>query len=92
MSPDEEGITLTKGSRYRIESMETREKPLVTHGIFKGYATIGPDDAIAMQLDESHIELAGRIRLIPCHMIISIDVIHVVEEEKKPEKPHTMYG
>lgn len=92
MSPEEEGITLTKGSRYRIESMETREKPLITNGIFKGYATIGPDDAVVMQLDESHTEMAGRIRLIPCHMIIAIDVIHIVEEEKKPEKPHTMYG
>ncbi len=92
MSPVDEGITLTKGSRYRIESMETREKPLVTHGEFKGYATIGPDDAVCMQLDESHKELAGRIRLIPCHMIIAIDVIEAVEEEKKPEKPQTMYG
>ncbi len=92
MSPNDIGMTLTKGSRYRIESMETREKPLVTHGIFKGYATIGPDDAIVMQLDESHKDLAGRIRLIPCHMIIAIDVIQIVEEEKKLEKPQTMYG
>ena len=45
--------------------METREKPLITNGIFKGYATIGPDDAVVMQLDESHTEMAGRIRLIP---------------------------
>jgi hypothetical protein len=92
MSPGEESVSLTKGSRYRIESMETREKPLLTHGVFKGYATIGPDDAIVMELDESHKDLAGRIRLIPCHMIIAIDVIQAVEEEKKPEKPQTMYG
>jgi hypothetical protein len=92
MSPGEESVSLTKGSRYRIESMETREKPLLTHGVFKGYATIGPDDAIVMELDESHKDMAGRIRLIPCHMIIAIDVIQAVEEEKKPEKPQTMYG
>ncbi len=85
-------MSLTKGSRYRIESMETREKPLLTHGVFKGYATIGPDDAIVMELDESHKDMAGRIRLIPCHMIIAIDVVQAVEEEKKPEKPQTMYG
>jgi hypothetical protein len=92
MSLGEESVSLTKGSRYRIESMETREKPLLTHGVFKGYATIGPDDAIVMELDESHKDMAGRIRLIPCHMIIAIDVVQAVEEEKKPEKPQTMYG
>jgi len=92
MSPGEESVSLTKGSRYRIESMETREKPLLTHGVFKGYATIGPDDAIVMEMDESHKDMAGRVRLIPCHMIIAIDVIQAVEEEKKPEKPQTMYG
>ena len=85
-------MSLTKGSRYRIESMETREKPLLTHGIFRGYGTIGPDDAIVMELDESHKDMVGRIRLIPCHMVIAIDVIQAVEEEKKPEKPQTMYG
>jgi len=92
MSPGEESVSLTKGSRYRIESMETREKPLLTHGVFKGYATIGPDDAIVMEMDESHKDMAGRVRLIPCHMIIAIDVIQAVEEAKKPEKPQTMYG
>ncbi len=92
MKPDDKTFSLTKGSRYRIESMETREKPLLTHGVFKGYATIGPDDAIIMELDESHKEMTGRTRLIPCHMIIAIDVVEVVEEEKKAEKPQTMYG
>jgi len=92
MTPNEGTVTLTKGSKYKIESMETRETPLVTRGIFKGYATIGPEDALCMELDESHKELAGRIRLIPLQMIIAIDVIEAVEEEKKPEKPQTMYG
>lgn len=92
MATESDTLTLTKGSRYRVESMETREKPLVTHGIFRGYATIGPDDALCMQLDESHKEMAGRLRLIPLHMIIAIDVIQAVEEDKKPEKTHTMYG
>ena len=92
MRPEDKVFTLTKGSRYRIESMETREKPLLTHGTFRGYAAIGPDDAIIVQLDESHKEMEGRIRLIPCHMIIAIDVVEAVEEEKKPDKPQTMYG
>ena len=92
MRPEDKVFALTKGSRYRIESMETREKPLLTHGLFKGYATIGPDDAVIMELDESHKDMQGRIRLIPCHMIIAIDVVEIAEEAVKPDKPQTMYG
>ncbi len=85
-------IMLTKGSRYRITSMETRDKPLVTHGVFRGYAAIGPDDGICMELDASHAEMAGKIRILPSHMIISIDVVEQAEERKQKEKPGTMYG
>ena len=44
MKEKEETFVLTKGSKYRVVSLETREKPLVTHGIFKGYAAIGHDE------------------------------------------------
>src|SRR5947208_16607040 len=63
-------IALTKGSRYRIESMETRERTKVTKGIFRGYATIGTDDAIVIELDDSHQELKGKLRLIPLHVVL----------------------
>src|SRR5947208_16069764 len=56
-------VSLTKGSRYRIESMETRERTKVTKGVFRGYATIGTDDAVVIELDESHQELKGKLRL-----------------------------
>lgn len=85
-------IVLTKGSRYRITSMETRDKPLITHGVFRGYAAVGPDDGFCIELDGSHAELAGKIRIIPCHMVISIDVVAQAEERKEKEKPGTMYG
>ncbi|MBI4415759.1 MAG: hypothetical protein HY557_02095 [Euryarchaeota archaeon] len=86
-------VALTKGSRYRIMSVETREKPMLSHGTFRGYATIGPDDAICIELDESHRELAGKVRLIPCHMVLSIDIVEQREEAKaKPDEPKTMYG
>ena len=91
---DSQGIVaLTKGSRYRIESMETRERPKVTKGIFRGYAAVGPDDAIVIELDDSHQELKGKLRLIPVHMVLSVDVLeHLHEEAPKTDKPHTMYG
>ena len=90
--PENDLIVLTKGSRYRITSMETRDKPLITHGSFRGYAAIGPDDGIWVELDASHAEIAGKIRIIPCHMIIAIDVVEQAEEKKEKEKPGTMYG
>ena len=86
-------VVLTKGSRYRIQSVETRDKPMVSHGIFRGYATVGPDDAICLELDESHHDLAGKVRLIPCHMVLSIDVVEQLEERKeKGKEPKAMYG
>lgn len=86
-------VSLTKGSRYRIESMETRERTKVTKGIFRGYATIGTDDAIVIELDDSHQELKGKLRLIPLHVVLAVDVLeHVPGEAAKVEKHETMYG
>ena len=86
-------IVLTKGSRYRIQSIETRDRPMVSHGIYRGPGAIGPDDAICVELDGSHGELAGKIRLIPTHMVISVDIVEQVEEKKeKAKEPKAMYG
>lgn len=90
--PDESTVVLTKGSRYRVQSVETRDKPMVSHGIFRGYGTVGPDDAICLELDDSHKDLAGKRRLIPCHMVLSIDILEQVEEKKeKTKEPKAMY-
>ncbi|HWM51466.1 MAG TPA: hypothetical protein VNO76_09000 [Thermoplasmata archaeon] len=86
-------VSLTKGSRYRIESMETRERTKVTKGIFRGYATIGTDDALVIELDDSHQELKGKLRLIPLHVVLAVDVLeHLQGEAAKVEKQGTMYG
>jgi hypothetical protein len=89
----EDIVSLTKGSRYRIESMETRDHTKITKGMFRGYATIGTDDAIVIELDESHQEMKGKLRLIPLHVILAVDVLeHVPGEGAKVEKQGTMYG
>src|SRR5213593_400975 len=89
----EEIVSLTKGSRYRIESMETRDRTKVTKGIFRGYATIGTDDAIVVELDESHQELKGKLRLIPLHVVLAVDILEQVPgDAPKVEKHGTMYG
>lgn len=86
-----EAFMLVRGSKYRIVSLETREKPLVTHGTFKGYAAIGHDEGICIELDESHKESAGRMRILPTHMIIAIDVIESAKKEDAATEPDTMY-
>ena len=83
-------FVLTVGSRYRIVSMELKDKPLITHGTFKGYTSIGHDDAVVVEMDSNHKDLEGRTRVIPCGMIMSIDVVEVVKEEKK-RVPEGMY-
>lgn len=91
--PESGMVALTKGSRYRVESMETRDHTKVTKGIFRGYATIGPDDALVLELDESHQEMKGKLRLIPLHVVLSVDVLEQVPgETPAPEKHGTMYG
>lgn len=90
---DENNIVLTVGSKYRVKSIESKDAPQITHGKFLGYTPIGPDDGFCIELDESHKEMAGRIRVIPSHMIISIDIIRPAEKEDKKEKPASnMFG
>ncbi len=87
-----ETFVLTKGSRYKLTSAQARDKPMETVGIFKGFTSIGPDEALVMELDESHGEFAGKVRVIPLHMVLAIDVIEAAEEEEEAREPEKMYG
>jgi hypothetical protein len=90
-NPDPE-LTLTKGSKYRIESLESRDKTLVTNGEFLGFTMMGNIDGIAMRLDKTHDHMSGKVRIIPSHMIVALEVIEAKKEEpekeKKPSDPH----
>jgi hypothetical protein len=94
MQRRDEAIVLTPGSQYKIKSLESRDKPMETTGIFKGYAAVAHDTAIVMELDKTHGDQAGRLRLIPAHMIISIDVVRAEKEkeEKKGESNAVYFG
>jgi hypothetical protein len=73
--------------------METRDRTKITKGLFRGYATIGTDDAIVIELDESHQEMKGKLRLIPLHVVLAVDVLEQVSGgSPKVEKQGTMYG
>jgi len=84
-----EDIILTPGSLYKIKSLESRDKPMETIGIFKGYAAVAHDTALVIELDKSHGEDKGRLRLIISHMILSIDVLKAEKEEEKKESDGT---
>ncbi len=86
MPRKDDAIVLTPGSLYKIKSLESRDKPMETVGIFKGYAAVAHDTAIVIELDKSHGEEKGRLRLIPSHMIISIDVLRAEKEKEEKEK------
>ncbi len=90
---EEKPVVMTKSSKYRIVSLESRDAPLVTHGTFMGYTAIGSTEGLCMRLDESHKESVGRMRIIPAHMIASIDIIKAAEPEKEKAKEQTtMFG
>lgn len=86
-------IVLTIGSQYRVKSLESKDSPLITHGKFLGYTPIGHDDGICIELDDSHKDMAGRIRVIPAHMIIAIDIIKAAKtKEEKNKAASAMFG
>lgn len=87
MARKDDAIVLTPGSLYRVRSLESREKPLETIGVFKGYAAVAHDTAIVMEVELSTGGSKEKfMRLIPSHMVISIDVLKAEKEEEQKEK------
>ena len=87
MPRKDDAVVLTPGSLYRVRSLESRDKPLETVGVFKGYAAVAHDTAIVMEVDLSTVEGKDKfMRLIPSHMIISIDVLKAEKEEEHKDK------
>ena len=84
---EETPVHLTLGSTYHVRSLASREAVLETRGTFKGFVSVGSIDGIAMELDGSHKELAGKMRVIPSHVVLSIDIVEAAksEDEKKDE-------
>jgi len=89
----DESFTMTVGSSYLVRSADARDRPLETKGKLRGFASLGQETAIAMELDESYGEMKGKIRFIPLNMIMSVDVLKTVEkaEEKGKDQPESVY-
>jgi hypothetical protein len=79
----EKMISLTEGSSYIVTSLGSRDEPIVTKGSFQGFTVVGNTDAICIKLDKSHgKKLAGKTRVIPTHVILSLDIVTAKKEKE----------
>jgi hypothetical protein len=78
-------ISLTPGSRIRVFSAGARDEPMESVGTFRGLVSVGGDNSLALELEESKKDEKGRIRLVPMNAVMAIDILHAVkvEEEKR---------
>jgi hypothetical protein len=82
----ENKMELTEGSVYKITSLGGRDVLLETEGVFKGFISIGVDETgILMELSQFHGENAGKVRIVPLHVILLIDIIETKENLKKDD-------
>ncbi len=83
---EKEKMELTEGSEYKIFSIGGRENMLETEGIFKGFISIGVDESgLLIELNATHGDVAGKVRIVPLHAILAIDIINLKENSKKEE-------
>jgi len=81
-----EELKLTEGSRYKLYSIGGRDNPIETEGVFHGFASIGIDEAgLQIELGESHGSMKGKIRIIPLHAILAIDILDAKEDNDKED-------
>jgi hypothetical protein len=80
-------IVLTAGSKVRVRSASSEDEALVSNGTFRGLVSVGGDNSLALELDDTVKEEKGRIRLIPLNALLSLDVLDAAkpEEEKRAD-------
>ena len=84
---EDDEITLIEGSEYEVQSLGSRDTPIQSTGVFKGYTMVGNHaEALCLELGKGHKKLAGKIRVIPTHMVLSIDIIKEGEKEEEEEE------
>jgi hypothetical protein len=86
---EDDYLELTEGSKYIITSLGSRDEPIKSSGTFCGYTSIGNGGAICIELDKSHKSLSGKVRIIPSHMILTIDVVKKAKKTDEKEKEST---
>jgi len=87
-------ITLSPGSKIRVRSAGTRDDALISTGAFRGLVSVGGENSLALELDDSTKEEKGRIRLIPLNAILAVDILEAAkppEEEKRVDAAQQPY-
>jgi hypothetical protein len=73
---------IVEGSRYKIISIGGRDSTLETEGIFRGYATIGIEEAgLVIEIRKEHQDSEENLRIVPLHAILAIDVLDMKKHE-----------
>ena len=83
---DKPKLELTEGSEYKIYSVGGRDSMLETEGVFKGFISIGVDEVgLLMELSANHGDMSGKIRILPLHVILAVDVLEAKPNKKKED-------
>ncbi|MFH1013182.1 MAG: hypothetical protein V1769_01590 [Thermoplasmatota archaeon] len=89
---DKPEMELTQGSTYRIFSLGARDRMIETLGFFEGYMTIGIEEVgLLMRMNEDGGDMAGKIRIVPLHAVLAIDILQSKPNDTKKddnEIPH----
>jgi len=85
---------ITIGSRYRIISTGTNDEPMTSTGEFRGYAAFANETVLVLKLDATEGQEEGRIRFLPYHAVLCIDVLEMASKEvkEKKEENQVYYG
>ena len=79
-------MKLTEGSSYRIISIGGRDASIETEGVFRGFANLGIDEGgVLIELSDAHGDMKGKLRIVPLHAILSIDVLDAKETDMKDD-------
>lgn len=74
-----------KGSKYRVASKNGDGAPIISTGEFRGYAAFASELAIVLKLDTADGS-EGRLRFIPYHAILTIDIINMAPQQATEER------
>lgn len=88
---EKDNTQLVEDSHYKIKSLSTRNELLTTTGYFRGYIQLGRGQALKVEMDDKNEDDEESVRIIPCHMITSIDVIEEAEPKKEEDKKRSSY-
>jgi len=78
-------MEITEGSEYKVISLGGRDNVIETEGIFKGFVSIGVDETGLLVAMTGDFDGNEKLRIIPLHVVLAIDIINLKENEKKDD-------